>query len=91
MLKEKDKIGQHKNAIGRIIEGNAFIVLPEKNVLCKIDETGTFIWQQLNIPKTIEELKMAVCENFVVDEKTAYKDLTDFIELLLDKEILEIF
>ena len=89
MLKENDKIGQHKNAIGRVIENNAFIVLPEKNVLCKVDEVGTFIWQQLNNPKTMEELKKTLCEDFAVDEKTAHSDLVDFIELLLDKEILE--
>lgn len=83
------KIIKSKKTASREIENFVFIVVPEKDTLCKLDEVGSFIWGLLDDPKNIDEITENVYNEFEVDYKTAKDDVENFINLLLEKDIVE--
>ena len=49
---------------------------------------GTFLWEQLESPLTIEELVFRVTEKFDVSKETAESDILEFTENLFENEIV---
>ncbi len=48
-----------------------------------VNETGAFIWQQLETAHTLEALAQAIASEYAVEEDTARQDAQAFIEKLL--------
>lgn len=59
------------------------------NGMITVNETGVFLWKELQEGTTEEELVSAMCEEFDVDEVTARADVREFLEKLSAEEILE--
>lgn len=78
----------------REIAGN-FIVIPvgEKtvnfNAMITLNETGAFLWKQLEEEKDKQELLNLMLEEYEVDNKTAEADIDKFVEKLETAGILE--
>jgi hypothetical protein len=49
---------------------------------------GPFIWKELKQPKSIEQLKQAIMDEFDVAPDQCQRDLNSFIHSLLDVELL---
>ena len=47
-----------------------------------LNDTGQFLWQQLQNPRTEEELTAALCSAFEVEPQTAAEDIREFLDLL---------
>ena len=47
-----------------------------------LNATGQFLWQQLQLPRTEEELTAALCSAFEVDRQAAAGDVREFLDLL---------
>ncbi|WP_026073658.1 PqqD family protein [Acetivibrio cellulolyticus] len=79
----------------REIAGN-YIVIPfgEKTVNFKsmitLNETGAFLWKQLEEEKTFNELQDAMLEEYDVDSETANLDIGKFVEKLKSAGILQL-
>lgn len=58
------------------------------NGMIRLNETGAFIWRELEKGCTYEELLAAVCENYDVDEDKAKKSIDKIIEGLKSENIL---
>ncbi|MDD3400597.1 MAG: PqqD family protein [Eubacteriales bacterium] len=58
-------------------------VLTFTGLIC-LNETGTFIWNQLETPKSFLELATAMCDEYEVDLQTAQKDISEFLAVLSD-------
>ena len=74
----------------RIIEGTAYLVLPEKNMLIKLNSTGTFLWKNIGSCKDTETLARSLSKKYDVNLKTARKDTSAFIKMLSKKGLLQI-
>lgn len=78
----------------REIAGN-YIVIPvgEKtvnfNAMITLNETGAFLWKQLEEEKNKQELLDLMLEEYEVDNKTAESDIEKFVEKLEAAGILE--
>ena len=65
-----------------------FLLIPVKmqekgeSQLAIMNETGKFLWQQLQNPRTEEELTAALCSAFEVEPQTAAEDIREFLDLL---------
>lgn len=79
----------NKNIGYRIIDGEMFIVTPFNKTLHNLNETGTFIFQQIEKKKSQDEIIDRICEEFEVEREIAKKDVEDFIEKLKKKQILK--
>ena len=53
------------NVSCRTIDGEAFIFDQIKRLLIKLDEVGSFIWDQIDGVKTIEQISEICCQSFL--------------------------
>lgn len=57
--------------------------------LITLNETGEFIWEQLNDEKTEQELVEAILSEYDVDRETAERDVHAFVDTLKEKDLLD--
>lgn len=68
--------------------GSEYVLVPVSNNIAEMDsvytlnETGAFIWEQIDGKRTIKELIEAMISEYDIDEETAMKDVFSFIENL---------
>ncbi len=71
---------------------NVVVPLGENTVSFKaiitLNETGAFLWQQLETEKTPDEILKAMLSEYAVDEATAKADIIEFIENLKKASLL---
>lgn len=54
-----------------------------------LNETGTFIWKLCNGKTTVREIISALINKYEVDKRTAEKDVSALIKLLIEENSLE--
>lgn len=57
--------------------------------IVNLNESGKFLWDQLNTPKTEEELLQIFMSRYEISEETAKTDLREFLDVLNGAGILE--
>ena len=66
--------------------GNEYVLVPianniaDMNSVYTLNETGAFIWEQIDGKRNIEELIIALTEEYDIDYENATKDVFSFIE-----------
>ena len=66
--------------------GNEYVLVPISNNIADMDkvytlnETGAFIWEQIDGKRSVEEIITLLTEEYDIDVKTASEDLFSFIE-----------
>jgi hypothetical protein len=76
--------------------GNEYVLVPvadniaDMNSVYTLNETGAFIWEQIDGKRTVSEIITAVTAEYEIDNETASKDVFDFMEnmkmyLILDE------
>jgi hypothetical protein len=84
-IKTIDKVAQ------RLFEERMLVITPQDSTLHRFNEVGTFIWQTLENPKTIEEIISRVSDHFDCDEKDQVdRDVVKFIDKLARKKVVEV-
>ncbi len=84
----KTKIKRNSKIILKIV-GNTLYVFDEKKMLLSTyNELGSFIWQSVNKPVSIEEIVKKVVQIYEVQPKQAEKDVIQFVQLELGKDRL---
>jgi dynactin complex subunit len=53
-----------------------------------LNEVGVFIWEQMETPISIKELKQKILAEFEVDEKNLDQDIMNFVVELKEARIL---
>ena len=64
------------------------IVSLENHEVYFSNEVGAFIWEQLKKGHDDEEILKSILENFEVEEEVARADLEEFLEKLLERNII---
>ena len=60
------------------------------NGFVQLNETAAFLWKQLETPKSAEDLISALLEEFDVSQDEAQKDVTEFLEQLIQENMVSI-
>ena len=66
--------------------GNEYVLVPianniaDMNSVYTLNETGAFIWEQINGKRTVEEIISILTEEYDIDNNTASEDVFSFIE-----------
>ena len=66
--------------------GNEYVLVPianniaDMNSVFTLNETGAFIWEQIDGKKNVEEIISAVTEEYDIDNEVASADVFLFIE-----------
>jgi len=77
-----------EDTASRMIDGEAVIVIPQKGVVTVLNETGSGIWQLLDGRNSIEDIINIISSEFDVSREQAEKDTLDFIEELVEKDMV---
>ena len=65
--------------------GNEYVLVPitnniaDMNSVYTLNETGAFIWEQINGKRCVEEIIVAVTGEYDIDKENASKDVFSFI------------
>jgi hypothetical protein len=66
--------------------GNEYVLVPitnniaDMNSVYTLNETGAFIWEQIDGEKSVEEIIIALTTEYDIDNKNAQTDVYSFIE-----------
>lgn len=83
------KFSLNKKIVSRIIDGNCYIVDPQKRILHSLNETGTFIFPLLEKGAARKKIIESLCDEFETDEDTAGKDVDEFLRKMEEKKIIK--
>lgn len=79
IFKKKD------NLVSRKI-GNEYLIVPiinnvaEMNRMFTLNEVGSFIWDQIDGHKCVEDIISSVHAEFDIDKQTAQQDVSEFLK-----------
>lgn len=81
--------------IFRKIAGDNVIVpigqqISQFNGLIKINDTGAFLWNLLKDGSTERELVEKLQEEYEIDKELAQKDVATFVEILKERDMIEV-
>jgi hypothetical protein len=85
-----------ENVVGRTVHNQpedrleAVLVLPTRGRINVLNEVGARIWSLADGIRTVKEITAAICEAYDIDQATAQKDTLQFLELLLERGVIQI-
>ncbi|CAD7839855.1 MAG: hypothetical protein [Olavius algarvensis Delta 4 endosymbiont] len=90
---QKTKFTQNADIVRRAIADEIILVpirgeLADMQRLFALDETSDFIWQRLDGNRTVGEIHSAILNHFDVAADQAAMDLNDFIQALLEADLI---
>ncbi len=74
----------------QILDGLAVVVATRKRMVHRLDEISTELWKYLEPSRTVDDLVRFVVSEYEVDRDTAQADMTEFVEDLVRKELLQV-
>lgn len=75
------------NVVGRIMDDEAVLVLPDKGQVKVLNEVGARIWSLIDGKRSVGELASMICEEYEVDGDLAEADTIEFVADLIDRGI----
>jgi len=74
--------------VGRLVEHEAVLVLPEKAQVKVLNEVGARIWALADGRRTLRQIAAALSEEYAVDQPQAEADTLDFVSRLAELGIV---
>ena len=72
----------------RLIDGEAVIVVPQKDEVKVLNEVGSIVWELLDGRNTIGQMAKVISEEFEISPENAEKDIVDFLCDLYEKDMV---
>lgn len=81
------------DVVSRDIAGETILVpirgkLADMQRIFALNPVAEYIWEHLNGEQTLEEIKTDIIKNFKVEEKQAENDLHEFIDELIEADLI---
>ena len=70
--------------VGRIVEGEAVLVLPEQGQVKVLNEVGARIWVLADGARTLRQIAAALSDEYDVNQAQAKADVLDFVAQLAE-------
>lgn len=85
---------RNREVVSRQIEGELIIVpirrgVGNLNSLYTLNAVGSVLWDYLAEGHTVGELVLRVCEEFEVSEEMARKDIQEFLDSLVEEQLIQ--
>ncbi len=78
-----------KEAVHCDVEEEVVILSMKDGVYYGLNPVGAFIWNQIQKPKKVEEIRDSILEEFDVEKKECEADLMQLLGELLEKNLIE--
>ena len=89
-LSDLSVISVTKEAVHCDVEDEVVILGLKDGVYYGLNPVGAFIWNIIQEPKTVAEIRDAVLEEYDVEKEVCEKDLMELLTELSDKGLVEI-
>jgi len=89
-LADSTKISVNKQAFSCILDDEVVVLGIKDGVYYGLDSTGSFIWNLIQEPIKIGEIRDAILEKYEVEKEICEADLLSFLQDLLEKGLLEV-
>lgn len=82
------KFAQNPNSAFRIIDGEAVILVPERQTLHRLADVGLRVWELACEGKAEEQISKRIAEEYEVEADKAEREAKEFLELLVKNGII---
>jgi len=79
---------RNPNAVFRIYDGEATVVLPDRAEVNVLNETGTLVWQQIDGRRSLREIVRVVVEEYGVAPEQAEQDVLELVGSLREHQMV---
>jgi len=84
------RIRQHPDQIATEVDGEVLMMHIESGNYFGLNEVASFLWNQLDTPRTVAALCVAVQTEFKVDEERCQADTLAFLEDMISDGLVEV-
>jgi len=75
--------------VGRNVDNEAVLVLPQEGQVKVLNQVGARIWELLNGKRTVGEIAAILSQEYAVSQAIAENDTLEFLNDLWEKNMLE--
>ncbi|MEJ2265937.1 MAG: PqqD family protein [Anaerolineales bacterium] len=76
--------------VGRLVEDEAVLVLPERGEVKVLNEVGARIWDLANGQRAVSAIAALICEEYEVDLEVAASDTLEFLADLESRGVIRV-
>jgi hypothetical protein len=76
--------------VSTAMEGETILLQLESGNYFSLNEVGALVWNELEAPRTVQQLCERVCAEYEVDVQLCLRDVTQLIEHLLKEQMVEL-
>ncbi|MBC8254950.1 MAG: PqqD family protein [Ardenticatenia bacterium] len=74
--------------VGRLVEGEAVLVLPQQGQVKVLNEVGARVWVLADGARTLRQIAAALCDEYDVNQAQAQADVIAFVAQLAKRGIV---
>lgn len=89
-LSKSSKIVVSKDVVSCDLGGETALLEMNEGVYYGLNELGTVIWELIQKPITLQEIVDSIIDQYEVDQKICFADLTELIEQMVENKLVEI-
>lgn len=79
------------NVVGRMVDQEAVLVLPERGKVKVLNEVGAYIWSRVDGNQSVSEIAAQVSGAYAVSQQEAEADTLSFLEELAERGLITSF
>ena len=87
-MRAVQRFRQAPRAAARVIEGSAFVVSVDRQLLLELNDLGTFLWDRLEAPATLDMLTASVIAQFEVSPEAARADIETVLGQMIERGVI---
>ena len=84
------KIIRHPDIISTDMDGETVMMSVAQGEYYGLTEVGTYIWDFMTTPISIQDLSLKVLDEFEIDETTCQEDLLTYAEKLIETGVAQL-
>ena len=88
-LTPTNRIAAHPDVILQESGDEAVLILPARGQVKVLNDTGAFIWKNLNGKHTLEEIAQALSRAYAVQSEDALRDVLAFVGALAERGLVQ--
>ena len=90
MLSKSSIVKISKNVVHCEVEDEVIILGMKDGIYYGLDHVGVFIWNIIQSPINVNEIHIAILENFDVTKEESETDLLELLSELVDNNLIEV-
>ena len=90
-INEQTTVKRNDKVLHSKIDGEVVMLLPEMNAYMGMNLTGSAIWELLKEKINVDTIVRELINEFEIDRETCKKEVISYLNILLEKGLIEIY